>query len=162
GVSPRAFVFQKLICAARSRVPAAVFATLAVTFSACRDRDRHQRSPAAPPTARGIAEVGGEVSTADTTVAAPTPQPDTTTTQGDNAVWITDANALAMLTAMNNRQIAIADVELEAWHSDTVRALASSVAHDNAGLQHSLDSLAPRLKLAPVMSALGQRIDSEF
>src|SRR5437016_1180595 len=38
--------------------------------------------------------------------------------------WITDANILSLLSAMNARQIAAADVELETWHSDTVRAFA--------------------------------------
>jgi len=159
-VDTRAFVFQKLIRAARSRAPLILVA--AMTFSACRGRDRHARPPAAQNAARDTAEVGGEVAAAETTAAASAPVTPDTSAPNDDAVWITDANALAMLTAMNNRQIAVADVELEAWHSDTVRALAQSIAHDNAALQHSLDSLAQRLKLAPVMSALGQRIDSEF
>jgi hypothetical protein len=134
-----------------------------MTFSACRDRDRQPRPPVAQTPTRDTVEAGGEVAAADTAAVAAAPaSPDTTTSTNENAVWISDANALAMITAMNNRQIAVADVELEAWHSDTVRALAASVAHDHAALQHSLDSLAERLRLAPVTSALGQRIDSEF
>jgi predicted outer membrane protein len=161
-VDTRAFVFQKLLLRARSRI-ATILAVgaWAMSFSACRDRNRTERSPVAQSPTHDTAEVGGEVSPDTTAIAAATGSADTTT-PGDDAVWITDANALAMLTAMNNRQIAMADVELEAWHSDTVRAFAASIAHDNAAIQHSLDSLAPRLKLAPVMSALGQRIDSEF
>jgi len=167
-VDTRAFVFQRLIRAARAGAPLLLVLLVgAMTFSACRGRDRQGRPPIAqnPATqnpATGTVEAGGEVAARDTTPVAAAPATPDTSTAGDNAVWITDGNALAMLTAMNNRQIAIADVELEAWHSDTVRALAASIAHDNAGLQHSVDSLAPRLKLAPVMSALGQRIDSEF
>lgn len=164
-VDTRAFVFQKLIRAVRSG--ASLILVGAMTFSACRGRDRQARTPIAqnPATqnpAQGTVEVGGEVAAPDTAPASTPVATADTSTPGDNAVWITDANALAMLTAMNTRQVAMADVELEAWHSDTVRALAASIAHDNAGLQHSVDSLAPRLKLSPVMSALGQRIDSEF
>ncbi len=130
----------------------------AVTFSACRGRDRRPPPSASQPPARDTAEVAGEVAES---VAAPVAAPDTTM-PNDNAAWITDANALAMIGVMNARQIAQADVELEAWHSDTVRALAAASARDHAALQRSVDSLAERLRLAPVMSALGQRIDSEF
>ena len=157
-VNTRAFAFQKLIRAARFGAAAIVIWPLALTFSACRGRDRQPPPSAAQQTTRDTAEAGGEVAAADTTVTA---TPDTTPANVD-AVWITDANALAMLGAMNARQIAAADVELEAWHSDTVRAFAASVAHDHAALQQSADSLARRLRLAPLMSALGQRIDSEF
>src|SRR4051812_44510293 len=38
--------------------------------------------------------------------------------------WITDENILSLVSAMNARQIAAADVELEAWHNETVREFA--------------------------------------
>jgi putative membrane protein len=70
--------------------------------------------------------------------------------------WITDANILALLGAMNAREIAAADVELEAWHSDTVRAFAASMARDHAELQHSVDSLTERLGVMPATPALAK------
>jgi predicted outer membrane protein len=72
------------------------------------------------------------------------------------ARWITDANVLALLTALNNRQIAASDMELENWHVDTVRAFAASIAREHAELQHSIDSTAQSLKLTPVSPALAK------
>lgn len=75
----------------------------------------------------------------------------------DSAVdvhWLNDANILALYGAVNSRQIAAASAELQAWRSDTVRALASSVAQQHSALQHSADSLAAAIRLVPVMSAL--------
>ncbi|MGH7617202.1 MAG: DUF4142 domain-containing protein, partial [Gemmatimonadaceae bacterium] len=46
--------------------------------------------------------------------------------------------------------------------TDSVRAFAAVVAREHAELQHSIDSVATHLHLGPVMSALGQRIDSGF
>jgi hypothetical protein len=79
-----------------------------------------------------------------------------------NQAWITDANAIALLTALNSRQIDAANVELDAWHTDTVKTFAVAVAHDHAQLQHTTDSLAEHLHLAPMRSALVVRIDSAF
>jgi predicted outer membrane protein len=87
---------------------------------------------------------------------------DDTTAVRNDQVWITDGNALALLRVMNTRQISAADVELEAWHTDTVRAFAASVARDHAELQHSVDSLVERTRVAPVVSALVQRVDTAF
>jgi predicted outer membrane protein len=70
--------------------------------------------------------------------------------------WITDANALSLLAAMNARQIAGADVELEAWHNDAVRAFAASVAREHAELQHSADSLTERMGITPLAPALAK------
>lgn len=75
-------------------------------------------------------------------------------TIGVTGRWLTDANVLSLLTTMNAKQIAAADIELQAWRSDTVRAFAASIARDQAALQHSVDSLAGRLHLAPVAPAL--------
>jgi len=79
-----------------------------------------------------------------------------------NQAWITDANALALLSVLNSRQIDAANVELDAWHTDTVKTFAVAVAHDHAQFQHTTDSVAEHLHLAPVRSALVVRIDSIF
>jgi len=71
--------------------------------------------------------------------------------------WITDANVLALLGAMHARQIAAADVELESWHVDAIRAFAASVAREHAELQHSADSVAARLGLTPASPALAKQ-----
>ena len=76
--------------------------------------------------------------------------------------WVSDANILSLLTIMNSRQIAAADIELEGWTIDTVRAFAASVAREHAELQHSVDSIADRIDVAPVTSALGQSISAEM
>ena len=68
--------------------------------------------------------------------------------------WLTDGNILALLGTMNSQQIAAADVELQSWRSDTVRALAAETARVHAELQHSADSLAARIHLAPVAPAV--------
>jgi putative membrane protein len=85
-----------------------------------------------------------------------------------SARWITDENVVSLFGAMNARQIAAADVELENWHNETVRAFAASIAREHAELQHAADSLAVRLQIPPVapaltkpwMSAMQAQIDS--
>jgi predicted outer membrane protein len=72
------------------------------------------------------------------------------------ARWISDANVLALFGAMNERQIAAADIELEGWHNDAARAFAASIAREHAELQRSADSLATRLRIAPVAPALAK------
>jgi predicted outer membrane protein len=74
--------------------------------------------------------------------------------------WLTDANVLSLLTVMNTRQIAAADVELEAWHVDSVRAFAAAVAREHAELQHSADSVAERIHLTPIAPALAQTVST--
>jgi len=74
--------------------------------------------------------------------------------------WLTDANVLSLLTVMNARQIAAADVELEAWHVDSVRAFAAAVAREHAELQHSADSVAERIHLTPIAPALAQTVST--
>jgi len=76
--------------------------------------------------------------------------------------WLTDANLLALLGVMNARQIAASDVELEAWHVDSVRAFAASVAREHAELQHSVDSVSERIHLTPIAPALAQTISSSM
>jgi hypothetical protein len=121
---------------------------------ACKSRDANQARGQEQERAQAkvqrtdTGEAGGEV--IDSTAAI------------EAQAWITDGNALSLLGVMNARQIGAADVELEAWHSDTVRAFAALVAREHAASQHSIDSLATRLKIVPVMSALNLRIDSAF
>jgi predicted outer membrane protein len=74
--------------------------------------------------------------------------------------WLSDANLLSLLGVMNSRQIAAADVELEGWHVDSVRAFAAGVAREHAELQHSADSLSERLHLMPVAPALAQPVSA--
>jgi predicted outer membrane protein len=72
----------------------------------------------------------------------------------DAGSWLTDANVLALLGAINASQVAAADIELQAWHSDTVRALAASMAREHAEIGRSIDSVAAQMKLAPVVPAV--------
>ena len=74
--------------------------------------------------------------------------------------WLSEANLLSLLGVMNSRQIAAADVELEGWHVDSVRAFAAGVAREHAELQHSADSLSERLHLMPVAPALAQPVSA--
>jgi len=68
--------------------------------------------------------------------------------------WITDANVLSLFGAMNARQIATADIELENWHDESVRAFAASIARAHAALQHSADSVSARIRITPIAPAL--------
>jgi predicted outer membrane protein len=72
--------------------------------------------------------------------------------------WLTDANLLAMLSGMSRLQTAAANLELQSWNSDTVRAFAASVAADHSAIQRSIDSVVTQIKVAPVMPALGQAV----
>src|SRR5262245_10494620 len=76
---------------------------------------------AQPETKTGVA--AGEV--------APTPPPDSTTTE----IWLNDANLLALMGAMNARQISAANIELSTWHSDAIRDFALSMAHEHSDIQ---------------------------
>jgi predicted outer membrane protein len=99
---------------------------------------------------RDTYEAGGEVvasARSDSTAAQP-------------VRWLTDANLLSLLGVMNARQIAAADVELEAWHVDSVRAFAAAVAREHAELQHSADSVAERIHLTPIAPALAQTVSA--
>jgi predicted outer membrane protein len=102
-------------------------------------------------TSRDTNEAAGEVvtrSNTDTSNARPAVR------------WLTDANVLSLLGVMNSRQIAAADVELESWHVDSVRAFAATVARLHAEFQHSVDSLAGQIHVAPIAPALAQTISA--
>jgi len=123
----------------RATTIGATLLTAAVAIAACST------------TSRDTNEAAGDV------IARSTPD----TTSGRPAVrWLTDANLLSLLGVMNARQIAAADVELEAWHVDSVRAFAASVAREHAELQHSVDSVSEHVHVAPIAPALGQTISA--
>jgi predicted outer membrane protein len=68
--------------------------------------------------------------------------------------WLSDGSILSLLGVIDARQVALADAELQAWHSDTVRAFAADLARGHAELQHTVDSLAAAARLTPVVPAL--------
>ena len=76
--------------------------------------------------------------------------------------WLTDANVLSLLAAINKTQIQAADVELQAWHSDTVRAFAAGMAREHAEIGRSIDSVATQAKLAPVAPAIIGTMSAPF
>jgi predicted outer membrane protein len=80
----------------------------------------------------------------------------------DNIKWLNDAHVLAIVTTMNQRQLAAADAELSTWHVDTVRAFAASMYREHTALQHSIDSLAEAVHIAPVLPALGTTIRGQM
>ena len=96
-----------------------------------------------------VAEAGGEV------VSDSTGKPMTGT-------WLTDANVLSLLAVINRTQIDAADVELRAWHSDTVRAFAAGMAREHAEIAHSIDSVATQAKLAPIAPAIVETMSAPF
>jgi putative membrane protein len=101
---------------------------------------------------------GGATGTAGGTLAADSAQRDSTVTPH----WLSDANLLSLISVMNQKQIAAADLELGAWRSDTVRAFAAQMASEHAALQRSVDSLATSMKVAPVAGALNGDVMSIF
>jgi len=80
----------------------------------------------------------------------------------DNIKWLNDANVLALLTTMNQRQVAAADAELSAWHVDTVRAFAAAMYREHTEMQHSIDSLIESAHIAPVTPALATTIRGQM
>jgi hypothetical protein len=102
------------------------------------------------------ADPGDEKQASGTVVADTSTRQDSTVT----VRWLDDANILALVGVMNQRQIAAASAELQAWRSDTVRALASATAQEHAALQHSADSLSAALSLTPVVPAVADSINA--
>lgn len=134
----------------------AVIGPVGVSMASCSGDDGIERRPATAAAAasganahRDTSESAGEVSV-DSSGARPTVR------------WLTDANVLSLLSVMNYKQIAAADVELESWHLDNVRAFASTMAREHAELQHSIDSLAERIDIAPITPALAQTISAKL
>jgi hypothetical protein len=142
-VSTRAFAFRPRT---RAAIVTAIWSVTAA-IAACERSGQPQQASAR--TGGDSVEAGGEVA-ADSTMKNP------------DAAWITDGNVLAMLNVFNTRQIGAANVELDSWHTDTIRQFAAAVSHEHIALQRSADSLAQRIKVAPVMSALAVKLDGEF
>jgi predicted outer membrane protein len=76
--------------------------------------------------------------------------------------WLTDANVLSLLAAINRTQIEAADVLLRAWHSDTVRAFAAAMAREHAEIGRSIDSVAMQAKFVPVAPAVAETMSAPF
>ena len=136
-----------------SKLIVGALAAASLSLAACQTDDSTDQPPAATAAAVAVKDTShthvdsaaGDVAR-DSTVAAVTGK------------WITDANILSLLSTMTSRQIAAADAELQAWHSDTVRAFAASVARESAEIQHSVDSVSGRIHLAPIAPALAAQI----
>lgn len=76
--------------------------------------------------------------------------------------WLSDANVFSLFGVLNGRTIAAADVELEGWHSETVRSFAAMIAREHAELQHSADSLSERVHIAPLAPALSGSLAAQM
>jgi putative membrane protein len=76
--------------------------------------------------------------------------------------WLTDANVLSLLGAINRMQIEAADALLQAWHSDTVRAFAAAMAREHAEIARSIDSVAIQAKLVPIAPAVMETLSAPF
>ena len=126
------------------------FTVFALIAACTKEKPSSQRESSAQPQTK-TAQAAGEVARgADS--AAPR----------DNIKWLNDANVLAIVTTMNQRQMAAADAELSTWHVDTVRAFAASMYREHTALQHSIDSLAAAAHIAPVLPALGTTIRGQM
>jgi len=136
----------------QSRLISAGLVSASIAIMACQ-RDAVRSQPPRVAATSDKAQLRGDSASGDVTGAPAT---------GITGRWLTDANVLSMLTTMTAKQIAAADVELQAWHSDTVRAFAGSVARDQASVQHSIDSLAGRLRTTPVAPALAETLNAEL
>lgn len=136
----------------KSRLIMAALASTGIAITACQ-KDAARNQPPRVAVASDKARQRGDSASGDVTGES------TTSVTGR---WLTDANVLSMLTTMTAKQIAAADVELQAWHSDTVRAFAASVARDQAAVQHSIDSLGSRLRMTAVAPALAETLNTEL
>ena len=76
--------------------------------------------------------------------------------------WLSDANILSLLSLINARQIAVAEIELENWHYPGIRDFALSMLRDHTSLQRSIDSASEHLRLAPIRPALADRVSAVF
>lgn len=73
--------------------------------------------------------------------------------------WLSDANVLSLFQLVNSHQITVAQIELAAWHSDTIRSFAAATLNENAQLQASVDSVARRINTTPAAPALDSIIE---
>jgi predicted outer membrane protein len=131
-------------------------AAIGMSMVACSDDEPIDRRPVAGMSSSGVAsarrdtsEFTGDVAT-DSSATRPAVR------------WLTDANVLSLLSLMNSREIAAADVELESWHLDNVREFASVMAREHAEIQHSIDSVAERTRIAPAAPALAQAVTAKM
>jgi len=113
--------------------------------------------PVAGRSAAGTDSAAGEVVTVSNAANF-----DTTSETEVHGRWITDANALSLLAMLNSRQIAAANIELQAWHSDSVRAFAAAVARQHSDLQHTVDSLGGAINVVPVAPALAAEVGAQM
>ncbi|HEY9227705.1 MAG TPA: DUF4142 domain-containing protein [Gemmatimonadaceae bacterium] len=130
-----------------------------VALLACR-ADEQRKAPARSPAS--AAPRDSTRSRADSTFEA---AGDVATDTADTAPigkWLTDANVLALLATINARQITAADIELQAWQSDTVRAFAAWMWREHTAIARGIDSLSMRMKMAPVPSALGASVNASL
>jgi predicted outer membrane protein len=140
-----------------TRIIVAGLSAVALMVSCKRDKGATSGGRAAT-----VAVAGG-----DTTLA---PGDTTTESAGETVAdlapppekWISDANVFSLFGVLNGRTIAAADVELEGWHSEPVRAFASMIAREHAELQHSADSLSERVHIAPVPPALAATLAAQM
>lgn len=104
-------------------------------------------TPPAPsnPRADSVFEIAGDIAT--DTAAEPV------------ARWLTDANVLSLLATVNARQVEAASIELQAWQSDTVRALAAWMWREHTSMARGIDSLSRRMRMPPVAPALGSTVN---
>jgi predicted outer membrane protein len=135
-----------------SRIAGSIFVVAAIA-SCANDKQPPPKQASAMPAA---AQRSAQASEAAGDVATDSTRP------RDNIKWLNDANVIAMLTTMNQRQIAAAEAELSTWHVDTVRAFAISMEHDHTGMQHSIDSLIESAHIAPVAPALAGSIRGQM
>ncbi len=125
------------------------FAAIGAIAACAKDKPASKQPAAAASRPARTAEAAGDVAKDS---AAPR----------DNIKWLNDGNVLALLTTMNQRQAAAADVELSSWHVDTVRAFAAAMYREHTALQHSIDSVAEAAHIAPLLPALGTTIRGQM
>jgi hypothetical protein len=76
--------------------------------------------------------------------------------------WLSDENILSLFGGLNAHMSATANVELQRWGSDTVRALATQLVREHEVSRMEVDSVARKLHLAEITPAIGPSIDSSF
>lgn len=133
-----------------------VCAAACAVLSGCRNEEppRAAKATAAPAAARETSRAGAGRVVAGGEVSLDSAPP--------AEVWLTDANLLALLKTIASRQIAADNVELQTWHSDTIRDFAITMVREHASIGRAVDSLATRIKLPPVAPALAAQIFAQM